>query len=301
MSEQQEARMATVGNLGALHTLGVVGAGQMGNGIAQVAASAGFEVRLNDVSAAALEKACKTIEGNLARVVKKGGLSPEAASAALGRIQTSTDLGPLGEAQLVVEAATENRTLKLAIFQKLCPVLDPGAVLCSNTSSISITDLAAHTDRPERFMGMHFMNPVPVMSLVELIRGIQTSDETLDFVTTASQAMGKTTVLASKDVPGFIVNRVLMPYINEATQALYEGIASREDIDTAMRLGTNVPMGPLTLADFIGLDTCLAIMDVLYTGLRDSKYRASPLLVNMVAAGRLGRKTGRGFYEYPAR
>jgi 3-hydroxybutyryl-CoA dehydrogenase len=253
------------------------------------------------VSAAALEKACKTIEGNLARVVKKGGLSPEAASAALGRIQTSTDLGPLGEAQLVVEAATENRTLKLAIFQKLCPVLDPGAVLCSNTSSISITDLAAHTDRPERFMGMHFMNPVPVMSLVELIRGIQTSDETLDFVTTASQAMGKTTVLASKDVPGFIVNRVLMPYINEATQALYEGIASREDIDTAMRLGTNVPMGPLTLADFIGLDTCLAIMDVLYTGLRDSKYRASPLLVNMVAAGRLGRKTGRGFYEYPAR
>ncbi len=293
--------MATVGNLGALQTLGVVGAGQMGNGIAQVAASAGFAVRLNDVSAAALEKAYKTIEGNLARVVKKGGLSAEAATAALGRIHTSTELAPLGEAQLVVEAATENRNLKLAIFQKLCPVLDPGAVLCSNTSSISITDLAAHTDRPERFMGMHFMNPVPVMSLVELIRGIQTSDETLDFVTTASHAMGKTTVLASKDVPGFIVNRVLMPYINEAVQALYEGIASREDIDTAMRLGTNVPMGPLTLADFIGLDTCLAIMDVLYNGLRDSKYRASPLLVNMVAAGRLGRKTGRGFYEYPAR
>lgn len=279
-------------------TIGVVGAGQMGNGIAHVAALAGYQVRLNDVSEAALDRARATIEGNLARQVKKGSLSEAGAFEAMGRVHTSVEHAPLADAQLVIEAATENRAIKLRIFDALSRVMHPDALLASNTSSISITDLAAHTDRPALFMGMHFMNPVPVMKLVELIRGVQTDDQTCDAVTAVAQRMGKTTVLAAKDVPGFIVNRVLMPYINEAAQALYEGVASREDIDTGMKLGTNVPMGPLTLADFIGLDTCLAIMDVLYHGFRDSKYRASPLLVNLVAAGRLGKKAGRGFYEY---
>lgn len=280
--------------------VGVVGAGQMGNGIAHVAALSGFEVRLNDVSEAALDRARATIEANLARQVKKGALSEQGAFAAMGRVHTSVDQAPLADAQLVIEAATESRATKLRIFEGLSRVMATDALLASNTSSISITDLAAHTDRPERFMGMHFMNPVPLMKLVELIRGVQTSDETCATVTSVAQTMGKTTVLAAKDVPGFIVNRVLMPYINEAAQALYEGVASREDIDTGMKLGTNVPMGPLTLADFIGLDTCLAIMDVLYHGFRDSKYRASPLLVNLVAAGHLGKKSGRGFYTYSA-
>ncbi|MBL8616894.1 MAG: 3-hydroxybutyryl-CoA dehydrogenase [Deltaproteobacteria bacterium] len=270
----------------------------MGNGIAHVAAAAGYVVHLQDVSAAALDKARATIEGNLARQIKKGALTEAEGFAVMGRIHTSTEVAPLGAAQLVIEAATEARAVKLKIFEGLGRVMAPQALLASNTSSISITDLAAHTDRPEQFMGMHFMNPVPVMKLVELIRGVQTSDTTCAVVTAAAERMGKTTVLASKDVPGFIVNRVLMPYINEAAQALYEGVATREDIDTGMKLGTNVPMGPLTLADFIGLDTCLAIMDVLYHGFRDSKYRASPLLVNLVAAGHLGRKSGRGFYTY---
>lgn len=281
-----------------ISVIGVVGAGQMGNGIAHVGALSGFDVRLNDVSEAALDRARATIEANLARQVKKGALSEQAAFAAMGRIHTSVEREPLGDAQLVIEAATESRATKLRIFEGLAQVMASEALLASNTSSISITDLAAHSDRPERFMGMHFMNPVPVMKLVELIRGVQTSDETCATVTAVAEAMGKTTVLAAKDVPGFIVNRVLMPYINEAAQALYEGVASREDIDTGMKLGTNVPMGPLTLADFIGLDTCLAIMDVLYHGFRDSKYRASPLLVNLVAAGHLGKKSGRGFYTY---
>ena len=282
----------------AVSTIGVVGAGQMGNGIAHVAAVAGYTVRLHDVSVAALEKARATIESNLARQVKKGTLTEPDAFAVLGRIHTDTTIDGMADAQLVIEAATEARAIKLKIFEALGRVMSPAALLASNTSSISITDLAAHTDRPSQFMGMHFMNPVPVMQLVELIRGVQTSDATCAVITAAAARMGKTTVLATKDVPGFIVNRVLMPYINEAAQALYEGVASREDIDTGMKLGTNVPMGPLTLADFIGLDTCLAIMDVLYTGFRDSKYRASPLLVNLVAAGHLGRKSGRGFYSY---
>ena len=281
-----------------LAVMGVVGAGQMGNGIAHVAAAAGYVVHLQDVSAAALDKARATIEANLARQIKKGALTEAEGFAVMGRIHTSTEVEPLGAAQLVIEAATESRAIKLKIFEALSRVMAPPALLASNTSSISITDLAAHTDRPAQFMGMHFMNPVPVMKLVELIRGVQTSDSTCAVVTAAAARMGKTTVLASKDVPGFIVNRVLMPYINEAAQALYEGVATREDIDTGMKLGTNVPMGPLTLADFIGLDTCLAIMDVLYHGFRDSKYRASPLLVNLVAAGHLGRKSGRGFYAY---
>ena len=263
-----------------------------------MAAAAGYVVHLQDVSAAALDKARATIEANLARQIKKGALTEAEGFAVMGRIHTSTEVEPLGAAQLVIEAATESRAIKLKIFEALSRVMAPPALLASNTSSISITDLAAHTDRPAQFMGMHFMNPVPVMKLVELIRGVQTSDSTCAVVTAAAARMGKTTVLASKDVPGFIVNRVLMPYINEAAQALYEGVATREDIDTGMKLGTNVPMGPLTLADFIGLDTCLAIMDVLYHGFRDSKYRASPLLVNLVAAGHLGRKSGRGFYAY---
>ena len=281
-----------------VRTIGVVGAGQMGGGIAHVAALAGFDVRLRDLTPAALASARATIEKNLARQVKKGRIDATTADAALGRIHTSTELAPLGEAQLVVEAATESRDLKVRIFSELCPVLAPAAVLCSNTSSISITDLGRHTDRPERFMGMHFMNPVPLMKLIELIRGMATSDATVTLVEDISETLGKTTVMSQKDVPGFIVNRVLMPYINEAAQTLYEGVATVKDIDTAMKLGTNVPMGPLTLADFIGLDTCLAIMEVLHEGFGDSKYRPSVLLRKYVEAGWLGRKTGRGFYTY---
>ncbi len=279
-------------------TIGVIGAGQMGGGIAHVAATSGYAVILQDISEAALARAVSTIEKNLARQVKKGSLSEADAAAAVGRIQTTLELAPMSAAQLVIEAATENRELKLRIFANVCPHLAPDAILCSNTSSISITDLARHTDRPERFMGMHFMNPVPVMKLVELIRGMATTDHTCAVVEAISARLGKTTVLSAKDVPGFIVNRVLMPYINEAVQTLYEGIATVEDIDTAMKLGTNVPMGPLTLADFIGLDTCLAIMEVLYHGFCDSKYRPSPLLRKYVEAGWLGRKSGRGFYTY---
>ncbi len=285
-------------SLSRVQTLGVVGAGQMGGGIAHVAALSGLEVRLRDLHEDALARARATIERNLARQVKKGRIEAAAATAALGRIHPSTDLSPLGDAQLVVEAATENRDLKVRIFSELCPVLAADAILCSNTSSISITDLARNTDRPDRFMGMHFMNPVPVMKLIELIRGMATTDTTVQVVEAVSERLGKTTVMSQKDVPGFIVNRVLMPYINEAAQALYEGVASVEDIDTAMKLGTNVPMGPLTLADFIGLDTCLAIMEVLHDGFGDSKYRPSVLLRKYVEAGWLGRKVGRGFYDY---
>ena len=284
-----------------IQTIGVIGAGQMGNGIAHVAATAGYTVRLVDVDAAALERAVATITRNLARQVKKARISQADADAAVSRVTTSTALSHVGDAQLVVEAATENPVLKQKIFAALVEVAHPDALFASNTSSISITALAAATDRPERFMGMHFMNPVPVMKLVELIRGMATSDETYAAVDAVAQRMGKTTVLSVKDVPGFIVNRILMPYINEAAQALYEGVASVEDIDTAMKLGTNVPMGPLTLADFIGLDTCLAIMEVLHEGFGDSKYRPSPLLRKYVEAGWLGRKTGRGFYHHSAR
>jgi len=280
--------------------IGVIGAGQMGNGIAHVAAVAGFEVKLMDVSAEALRRGLATIERNLGRQVKKERMTEAEADAALARIVGGTELSHVGRADLVVEAATERVELKYKIFEDLSTLAAPHTLFCTNTSSISITAIAAHTDRPERFMGMHFMNPVPVMKLVELIRGLATTDETWTTVEAVAQAMGKTTV-EGRDMPGFIVNRVLMPYINEAVQALYEGIGSVEDIDQAMKLGTNVPMGPLTLADFIGLDTCLAIMEVLSDGFADSKYRPSPLLRKYVEAGWLGRKSGRGFYPYAQR
>ena len=279
--------------------IGVVGAGQMGNGIAHVAAAAGYEVAVQDISGPALERARATIEKNLGRMVKKERITEQDASATLARLRFGTDLGAFADRDLIVEAATENVDLKYKIFEGLCTVAGPDAILASNTSSISITAMAARTDRPEQVIGMHFMNPVPVMKLVEIIRGLQTSDATYAAVNAAAERMGKTTVLSAKDMPGFVVNRILMPYINEAVYALYEGVASVEDIDVAMKLGTNVPMGPLTLADFIGLDTCLAIMEVLHDGMGgDSKYRPCPLLRKYVEAGWLGRKSGRGFYTY---
>ncbi len=281
-----------------ISSIGVVGAGQMGNGIAHVAASAGFDVTLTDISADALSRAQATIEKNLGRMVRKERITEADAAATMARIATSTDTNAVGGSHLIIEAATENVELKYKIFEGISKVAGDDAILATNTSSISITAIAAHTARPDQVIGMHFMNPVPVMKLVEIIRGMATSDETYEAVAAAAQEMGKTTVL-SRDIPGFIVNRVLMPYINEAAQTLYEGIASVEDIDTAMKLGTNVPMGPLTLADFIGLDTCLAIMEVLHDGMGgDSKYRPSPLLRKYVEAGWLGRKSGRGFYDY---
>ncbi len=284
-----------------IQSIGVVGAGQMGNGIAQVSAVAGYSVVLTDISDAALDKGMATIEKNLGRMVRKEKITEGEAQLALGRIGRSVELASLAETQLVIEAATERVELKYKIFEQLSAATSTDTLLASNTSSISITAIGAHTDRPDKVMGMHFMNPVPIMKLVELIRGLATSQETWDTVETAAQRMGKTTV-EGRDMPGFIVNRVLMPYINEAVFALYEGIASVEDIDTAMKLGTNVPMGPLTLADFIGLDTCLAIMEVLHEGMGgDSKYRPCPLLRKYVEAGWLGRKTGRGFYTYPAK
>ncbi len=281
-----------------IHTIGVIGAGQMGHGIAQVAAVAGYEVILQDISADAVQAGVQGVRGSLARLVRKERTTEEAADAAMARIRTSTEMAPLADAELIIEAATERVELKHRIFENLAAVAAPEAILASNTSSISITGIAARTQRPDLVVGMHFMNPVPVMKLVELIRGLATSDETYEAVRVAAERMGKTTVLG-RDMPGFIVNRVLMPYINEAVQALYEGIATVEDIDTAMKLGTNVPMGPLTLADFIGLDTCLSIMEVLHDGMGgDSKYRPCPLLRKYVEAGWLGRKSKRGFYDY---
>ena len=298
-----------------IQTIGVIGAGQMGAGIAHVAAMSGFNVILTDISEEALSKGLAGIETNMRRSVKRLGRKLDKGAItqaehdvqvatlniqidmALKNIQTATDLAAHASAQLVVEAATENVELKNRIFQELSEKTPESTILCSNTSSISITAIAANTNRPDKVMGMHFMNPVPVMKLVELIRGLATSDETYDIVNSIAEKMGKTTV-EGRDMPGFIVNRILMPYINEAAQALYEGIASVEDIDVAMKLGTNVPMGPLTLADFIGLDTCLAIMEVLHDGFKDSKYRPSPLLRKYVEAGWMGRKSGRGFYDY---
>lgn len=284
----------------AIVRIGVVGAGQMGNGIAQVAAAAGFDVTCSDVNDAAIARGQKTVTDSLGRLVKKEKLTADLADAITARIRWGTDLAIHGDADLAVEAATENINLKFAIFEKLATTVQSGAILASNTSSISITAIAAHTDRPDRVIGMHFMNPVPLMQLVEIIRGLATTDEVYDATRAAAEKMGKITVVG-RDMPGFIVNRVLMPYINEAVYALYEGIGSVEDIDTAMKLGTNVPMGPLTLADFIGLDTCLAILEVLQGGLGDSKYRPCPLLRKYVEAGWLGRKAGRGFYNYGAK
>ena len=280
-----------------IEKIGIIGAGQMGNGIAHVAAIAGYGVRLLDVDQERLEAALETIEKNLARQVRRNLLSAEDKETALGRISTTLDYADFSDCDFTIESAAEDEAAKRDIFKTLVPHLKEDALIASNTSSISITRLATSTDRPERFIGMHFMNPVPMMELVELIRGLATNDETFEEVRELAKKLGKT-VSVAEDFPAFIVNRILMPMINEAVYTLYEGVGNVAAIDRAMKLGANHPMGPLELADFIGLDTCLSIMQVLYEGLADSKYRPCPLLVKYVEAGWLGRKSGRGFYDY---
>lgn len=277
--------------------IGLIGAGQMGSGIAQVAASVGIEVYLNDVNEERIHSGLATVNGNLAKIVAKGKMNENERQAVLSRIIPAPHYENLSDCDLVIEAAVENEEIKRTIFASLCPHLKPQAIVASNTSSISITRLASSTDRPERFIGIHFMNPVPVMQLVEVTRGITTDDKTFEATKAFVSHLGKA-IAISEDFPAFIVNRILMPMINEAIYTLYEGVGSVEAIDTAMKLGANHPMGPLQLADFIGLDTCLSIMKVLHEGLSDSKYRPCPLLGRYVDAGWLGRKTKRGFYDY---
>ncbi len=293
--------VAGVGNKGcnrmSIERVGIVGAGQMGNGIAHVFALAGYDVLMTDISQDALDVGVALIGRNLDRQVSRDLISADAKAAAMARISTTPTLTDLGQSDLIIEAATERETVKIAIFEDLVPHLKPQTILTSNTSSISITRLAARTDRPERFMGFHFMNPVPIMQLVELIRGIATDEPTFTACQEVVAQLGKTST-AAEDFPGFIVNRILMPMINEAIYTLYEGVGSVKSIDTSLKLGANHPMGPLELADFIGLDTCLAIMNVLHDGLADTKYRPCPLLTKYVEAGWLGRKTKRGFYDY---
>jgi 3-hydroxybutyryl-CoA dehydrogenase len=280
-----------------LKTIGIVGAGQMGCGIAQVSALAGYKVNIYDLSQERIESALATINGNLARQVSADKMTDDERKAALALISGSSDVNDLAPMDLVIEAATEDENVKRKIYTQVCPVLKPDAILATNTSSLSITRLASATDRPERFMGIHFMNPVPVMKLVELVRGIATEEATFKVARDYVSSLDKTVTVA-EDFPAFIVNRILLPMINEAIYTLYEGVGTVDAIDTAMKLGANHPMGPLQLADFIGLDTCLSIMQVLHDGLADSKYRPCPLLVKYVEAGWLGRKSGRGFYDY---
>ena len=278
-------------------SIGVIGAGQMGNGIAHVFAQSGYPVLMQDITEAFAAKGVATIDKNLQRGVDKGKMTADEKAAVLGRIRTTTSLEDLAACDLVIEAATEKWEIKKQIFETLDKVCRPGAILASNTSSISITKLAAVTKRPDAFIGMHFMNPVPVMQLIEIIRGLATSEATFEAVMELSKKLGKTPI-ACNDFPGFVSNRVLLPMINEAIYALYEGVASVESIDGIMKLGMNHPMGPLTLADFIGLDTCLFILNVLHEGLGDPQYRPCPLLIKYVDAGWLGKKSGRGFYDY---
>ncbi len=280
-----------------LRKVGVIGAGQMGNGIAHVCALAGYEVALHDISRERIDAGLATIDGNMARQVASERITVEQRDAALSCLSAAESMESFEDADLVIESAVENEDVKRKIFAELCPHLREDTLLATNTSSISITRLAASTDRPERFMGVHFMNPVPVMELVELVRGIATDDETFEAMRDFAESLGKK-IAHAEDYPAFIVNRILLPMINEAVYTLYEGVGSVESIDKAMKLGANHPMGPLQLADFIGLDTCLSIMQVLYDGLADSKYRPCPLLVKYVEAGWLGRKTQRGFYDY---